>query len=147
MSYQEKKSIVSLISTFLIFGSYCLYVYQAQGAEQLRSDDAQFWATAILVLIPVSVVAKIIIAIIFSIVYKIAANETEPSFSDELDKLIGLKAVRASHYVFVTGFFLAIVSVVLHQPLSVMFLVLVFAGFLSEVAGLVTQLYLYRKGV
>jgi len=147
MSYQEKKSIVSLISSLLIFGSYCVYVYQAQGGGNPDVEDPRFWASAILVLIPVSIAAKIVISIFFSIVYKIATNEAEPSFSDELDKLIGLKAVRASHYVFVLGFLLALLALVLHQPLSVMFIVLALAGFLSEVAGLLTQLYLYRKGV
>jgi len=146
MSYQEKKSIVSLISTLLIFGCYSLYVYQAQtgGADAM---SPRFWASVILVLIPVSIVAKIMIAIIFSIVYKIATNEAEPSFSDELDKLIGLKAGRNSHYVFVFGFLLAMITLVIGQPLSVMFIVLILSGLLSEVTGLVTQLYLYRKGV
>jgi len=147
MSYQERKSIVSLISTLLIFGSYCLYVYNARSGGNFSSDDLQFWASAILVLIPVSIVAKIIIAIIFSIVHKLATNEAEPAFSDELDKLIGLKAVRTSHYVFVGGFLLSVIAVAFNQPLQLMFVILAVAGFLSEMAGHLTQLYLYRKGV
>lgn len=97
MSYQEKKNIVSLVSTFLILGFYCMYVFQQQPFGSLEQAEVHlFWATFILLLLPVTIAAKIIISIIFSILYRIAAKEEEPSFSDELDKLIELKAIRNS---------------------------------------------------
>lgn len=148
MSYQEKKNIVSLISTILIFGSYCLYVFlrfndaNVEGAELFR-----FWGAVILILIPVSIVAKIIIEIVFIIINRIATKEVEPSFTDELDKLIDLKAMRISYFVFIFGFLLAMGSLVLQMPPSAMFIILFLAGFTSEVASILWRLYLYRKGV
>lgn len=148
MSYQEKKNIVSLISTFLIFGSYCLYVFGLQRKEHFASvNELSFWASVILILIPVSIAAKIVITIVFTIVYRTTSGEKEPSFMDELDKLIDLKATRNAHYVFVLGFLLAMGALAAHLPPYVVFLTLLGFGFLSEMTAVVTQLYLYRKGV
>jgi hypothetical protein len=148
MSYQEKKNIVSLISTLLIFGFYCLYVYQKYQVGSIDSTDTyRFWGTVILILIPVSIVTKIIITIVFNIIYRISTKEVEPSFADELDKLIELKATKNSHYVFTLGFLLAMGSLVMDMPHSAMFIILILSGFVSELVGTVTQLYLYRKGV
>lgn len=148
MSYQEKKNYVSLIGTILILGIYCLYVFQKYPAGSLDSTDIySFWGTFILILIPVSIVGKIIITIVFNIVYRITTNEVEPTFSDELDKLIELKATKVSHYVFTLGFLLAMGSLVVDMPHSAMFIILILSGFVSEMVGVITQLYLYRKGV
>jgi hypothetical protein len=95
----------------------------------------------------VSIAAKVIIHIVFSIINTIATNEKEPSFTDELDKVIGLKATRNSHYVFMIGFLLSMVPLIMDMPPYVMFITLIAAGFVSEVVGTVTQLYLYRRGV
>lgn len=148
MSFQEKKNIVSLSGTVLIFTFYCLYVLQRYQESSLdQADTFSFWGSVILILIPVSIVAKIIIHIVFSIINTIATNEKDPAFSDELDKLIELKATRNSHYVFILGFVLAMGSLVIDMQPSMMFIILFVSGFVSELAGNVTQLYLYRKGV
>lgn len=148
MSYQEKKHIVSFISTLLIFSFYCWYVFQKfQDTNMDTGESFRFGAAAILILIPVSIVAKIVIAILFNIIYRITTKEVEPSFSDELDKLIDLKATRNSHYVFTLGFLLAMGSLVMDMTPTTMFIVLIFSGFLSEMAGVFTSLYLYRRGV
>lgn len=148
MSYQEKKNVVSLIGTLLVFVSYCWYVFENYPQSTLVSTDTfSFWASVILILIPVSIVAKIIISIVFNIIYRISTNEKEPSFADELDKIIELKATRNSHYAFTIGFLLAMGSLVLDMPPYMMFIILIFSGFLSEMVGVITQIYLYRRGV
>ncbi|EFM08778.1 conserved hypothetical protein [Paenibacillus curdlanolyticus YK9] len=148
MSYQEKKHIVSLFSSILIFGSYCFYVYlRYHDAVMEGTELFRFWGAVILILIPVTIVAKIIIEIIFVIINRIATNEAAPAFADELDKQIELRAMRFSYLVFVFGFLLAMGSLVLEMKISVMFIILILSGFLSEVAGIGLRLYLYRKGV
>lgn len=148
MSYQEIKNYVSLISTMLIFGGYCLYVYANYGGQIMDGTATlSFWGAVILILIPVSVAAKIVVSIIFVIVYRMVTKEQEPAFTDELDKLIELKASRISYYVFVLGFLLAMCALALEWPLSLAFIILVFCGFLAEMADGVAQLYLYRKGI
>lgn len=148
MSYQEKKNIVSLISTVLIFSFYSLYMFQMyQEGSNESTDVFRFWGSFIIILIAVSIVAKIIIYIIFNIIYRITTKEKEPSFSDELDKLIHWKATTISHYVFVVGFVVAMGALIMNVSPNVMFIILVFSGFISDVVGMITQLYLYRKGV
>jgi hypothetical protein len=120
-------------------------MYQEGGIDP--ADSFSFWGAAILILIPVSIVAKIIIQIVFNIIYRITTNEKEPSFADELDKLIELKATRNSHYAFILGFLLSMGSLVMDMSPSVMFIILFISGFVSELVGIFTQLYLYRRGV
>lgn len=148
MTFQEKKSIVSLFSAILIFASYCLYMYpKYPGGDPEQTEIFQYWGSFVLILTLVSIIAHIIISIIFNIIFRITTNEKEPSFEDELDKLIGLNATRNSFFVFVIGFILAMASLVMEQPSNVMFMTLIAFGFISEVTGAATKLYHYRKGV
>ncbi|WP_108670087.1 hypothetical protein [Peribacillus acanthi] len=148
MTYQEKKSIVSVISTILIFVSYCLYMYPRFPGGGLESIEAiRYWGTFVLFLTLFSIVAHIIISIIFNIVFRITTNEKEPTFADELDKLIELKAQRNSFFVFIIGFLIAMGSLVIFQPSHMMFIILITSGFISDVMGSVTKLYHYRRGV
>jgi hypothetical protein len=125
-----------------------LYLFERYPEATLDSADTfSFWASAILILIPVSIAAKTIITIVFNIIYRISTKEKEPSFADELDKIIILKATRNSHYMFILGFLLAMGSLVLDMPPYMMFIILIFSGLLSEGVGVITQIYLYRRGV
>lgn len=148
MSYQEKKAIVELCSAILIFGLYSLYVF-LNYHDQITADpnNYKFWGKAFLILIPVSIIAHIIIYIVFAIIIKITTGEDMPNFMDELDKLIELKATRNSYWTFILGFFLAMTSQVMGMEPWVMFLVLIFSGFIASIVTECTKLYLYRRGV
>ncbi|MFC7686491.1 hypothetical protein [Ureibacillus sp. GCM10028918] len=148
MTYQEKKSIVSLISAIFIFVTYCLYMYPRYPGEGVESMESfRYWGSFVLILAVFSIVAHIIISIIFNIVFRMTTKEREPKFADELDKLIDLKAFRNSFFVFIIGFILAMSSLIIYQPLQVMFIILIFSGFISDVTGSATRLYHYRRGV
>jgi hypothetical protein len=148
MTYQEKKSIVSVISAILIFVSYCLFMYPRYPGKGVEySEYFHYWGSFVLYLTLFSIVAHIIISILFNIVFRLTTNEKEPAFADELDKLIDLKAFRNSFFVFVIGFLFAMGSLVFNQPLHVMFIILISSGFISDVTGSVTKLYHYRRGV
>ncbi|MFC4304159.1 hypothetical protein [Cohnella boryungensis] len=148
MSYQEKKIYVSVISSILIFTLYTLYaIKNAEEVSITSASDFSFWGSFILVLLPVSIVAKVIIHIVFVILNKITTNEDEPSFEDEFDKIIELKADRISLYVFFLGFILSMIPLVTDLPTYLTFLGLILFGFLSDLLGRIAQLYFYRKGV
>lgn len=148
MTYQEKKSIVSLISALLIFGSYCLYMYPRHPNGGLESlETFRYWGSFVLNLTLFSIAAHIIISIVFNIVFRITTGEKEPTFADELDKLIDLKATRISFFVFIVGFLIAMGSLVIYQPSQAMFIILIISGFVSDVTGSVIRFYHYRKGV
>jgi len=148
MTYQEKKSIVSLFSAVIIFVFYCLYMLPQRPEGGLESMETfRYWGSFVLVLTLVSIVAHILISILFNIVFRMTTQEKEPNFEDELDKLVNLKAFRNSFAVFILGFLLAMGSLVIVEPSEVMFMILVASGFVSDVTGSVTKLYHYRKGV
>jgi hypothetical protein len=123
-----------------------MYPHYPQGGLE-ATETYRFWGSFVLILTLVSIVAHIMISIIFNIVFRITTNEKEPSFEDELDKLIALKANRNSFFMFIIGFLLAMGSLVISQPSQLMFLILITSGFVSDVTGSVTKLYHYRKGV
>jgi hypothetical protein len=151
MTYQVKKNIVSLVSTVLIFGLYSFFVLQAyQDRAMDVADYAEvfvFFATAIVILIPINILASITIHILFTIINRIAANEEEPAFADELDKLIELKALRNGYFIFIIGFAIAMLAIVFGLSPTTMFLVLYVSGFISGISVNITSLYLYSKGV
>lgn len=147
MSYQERRALVNLISTILITGVYSAYMLQRYPESSPYSAEVfRFWGSFVLILIPVSIVAKIIIHIVFSIINTVATHETEPAITDERDKLIELKATRNSLYVFATGFFAAMGSLVMEQSPSVMFIILIGTGVVSDMVSELSQFYFYRRG-
>jgi hypothetical protein len=110
-------------------------------------ETLRYWGSFVLILTLFSIVAHIIISIIFNIVFRMTTGEKEPTFEDELDKIIDLKANRNSFFVFIVGFLLAMGSLIIYQPSQVMFIILIISGFISDVTGSVTKLYHYRRGV
>lgn len=150
MSYQERRSLVNLFSTLLIYAVYAAYMFQRYpDASPYSPEVFRFWGSFFLILIPVTIVAKIIIYIVFVILNTIATQKEEPSISitDERDKLIDLKATQNSLYVFGAGFLLAMASLVMEMPPSTMFIILIGAGIASEVISDLSQFFYYRRGV
>lgn len=147
MSFQEKRSIVSLFSNLLISILYLIYILKFHSTTNpLNNNDLAFWGGLILLLVPVKVFGKIVIHIIFLIINKIVTNEDEPNFSDELDKLIELKSLKIVFIIFMSGFVLSMAAIVIGYTASTMFVLLISSLILSEVAGDLSQIYFYRKG-
>jgi hypothetical protein len=165
MSYQERKTIVSLISGLLVVASYCIYAFGRYQSGAVDASDLKFWASTILIFIGIGVVASIVIQIVFHILMSVAIavqqkmrdeayddKEIEKTIAaemveDEMDKLIELKSMRFGFFVAGIGFVAALVSLVLGYSAAVMLNIL----FLSFSGGALlegfVQLYFYRKGV
>ncbi|UJF36047.1 hypothetical protein [Paenibacillus hexagrammi] len=95
MSYQEKKNVMQLISSFVVFAGYSWILFvRFQALNPVGEELYRFWGAAFLILVPVTMIVRMIIEILFMIINRIATQETAPSFSDELDKIIDLKAMR-----------------------------------------------------
>lgn len=148
MSYQERRSLVSLIGTIVIIVGYLLFISgRTQAAGPSVSDDLQFWATAILLLIPVYIGFQIVVIILFMIGNTIATRREEPEISDEFDRLVDLKSTRNFYHTFMAGFVLALLAAALGQPLAVMFGALLLGIFAASVMSYASELYYYRRGV
>jgi hypothetical protein len=147
MSYQEKRSLVNVISGILITVFYSAFMIQRYPEADAYSREVfHFWGAFFLILIPISIAARIIIYIIFSIVNAIATREEEPPITDERDKLIELRAGRLALYVFTIGVVLAMGSLVVELPPAAMFIILICSGVASEIVSEVAQFYYYRRG-
>ena len=165
MSYQEKRTITTIITGALVLAAYC---YSALGLYQsgaVAAGDLKEWAIMMLVFIGISVVATVVIQIVFHILLSIAlavkekiqdnlADDNEigkrierEMVEDERDKLIGLKSTWVGIAFAGTGFFLALVSLVLNYSPVVMLNIM----FISFSAGSLfegfAQLYFYRRGI
>lgn len=152
MSYQEKRSVVTVTGGVIIFGVYFAMVVARLGglAPELTQDAEtmlRFWATAVLVYIPITVVLRIVLMIVFTIVYRIAAGEEPPSFDDERDKLIELKVTRVSQAIFGLGFITSMVPIVMGMSVTVMFVTIMISGVVAEVTGEVARILMYHRGV
>jgi len=165
MSYQEKKTIVSILTGILLLAAYCIYTFSRIQSSMASLEDVKFWATAMLMFIGIGIVASIIIQIVFHILLSIAiaikkqvqngkCDDTEieraielEMVEDEMVKLIELKSMRISFAVAGAGFVAALISLVMGCPPALM-LNIVFGSFCigSLIEG-ITQLYFYKKGV
>jgi hypothetical protein len=134
MSYREKENIINIFSGLLITGIYAWIIYQRHlnGIIDL-SDDFQAWGKLFLIYAGISIVARIIIYIVFHIINAIATREERIPVVDERDKLIKLKALRNSHYSFVAGFMIAIIALAIGFPTYSIFIVFVVTGVIAEV--------------
>lgn len=148
MEFQEKRSMVNLITTPLLFIIYYFYVYaQYQSLGVASGTDISFWAKYILILVPVMIIPKIIIYIIFAIINKIMTGDKITDMEDEMDKLIDLKASRNGSIVFMIGFMLAMVALVSGWSAHSMFIIILGSFMVSGISGEVSMFYYYRKGV
>jgi hypothetical protein len=148
MPYQEKENLVNIFSAILITGIYALIIYQKhlQGAFDLTEDYRQ-WGIIFLIFIGVSIVARIIIYIIFYIINTIATRKEEKRVSDERDRLIKLKSTRNSHHAFSIGFMLSILGLAIGMPVYWIFIAFVICCLASELIDNFSQIYYSRKGV
>lgn len=148
MDNKEKQIIVTAVSLVLIFTVYSIYVYNKYIEDNLVIlNDFKFWGKTFLILIPVTIVLQIIIHIVFYIINKIITNEDIPNISDERDKLVDLKALRISHWIFTMGFLFSMIALAIGMPPYVMFLTLIASGFISGIVSEIAKIYFYRKGV
>jgi len=147
MGHHEKQSIVSIIGSVLVIGFYSLYVYRNYiQADMELLNDFQFWGKSFLYLIPVAIVVQIVIQILFAIANRIITQEDISDITDERDKLIELKSIRISHWIFTAGFMLAMGSLAMGMKPYVMFLTLISSGFVASLASEVAKIIWYRRG-
>lgn len=149
MDIKEKRILVSLLSSVLVILFYAWYVYSRYIADNPAIlNDFKFWGTSFIILIPVAIGIQIVIQIIFAIITHILnkGEEIDP-IDDERDKLIELKAIKVSHYLFILGFVLAMGALAMGMQPWVMFVVLISSGFTASMVNEILRLYYYRKGV
>jgi hypothetical protein len=145
---KEKQIIVTTFSLLLVLGLYTLYVYKKY--VQINPElinNLQFWGKAFLIMVPVMIVSLIILHIIFAIINKIVTKEDLPTITDEMDKMIDLKAVKISRGIYSIGFILAFASQAMGKQIWVLPTILIASCFVSAFIEGVVKIYFYRKGI
>lgn len=148
MSYQEKRSIASIVSIIIGFIVYGIYVFnKIDNGNVDLSEDLSYFGYYILLMIPVLIVIEIVVKIVFDIINRTEEKGEEPKHMDEFDKIIELKAIRNFSFVFLFGFFLAMLLLALSVSVQSVFIVLFISVILSGLALNISYIYYYRRGV
>lgn len=148
MTYHERQAIVSVITSIAITALYAAYMapmYPA-AAGAYSADIFRYWGNFFLILIPVSIVGRIAVQIVFVVLNVLLTREETADRSDERDKLIELKSMRNSLWTFVLGFFVAMGSLVIAMEPTVMFILLIGSGLLSSIVSDLSDFFFYRRG-
>lgn len=148
MNFEVKNIYAGLVSIAIVFTVYAVVVAQMYGEGQFEGAAGNaLLAKAILAMMLGGVLVHIVVAILTNIVLAIIARDPKPSFVvDERDKLIELRGLRVSYYVFGAGFVAAIIIMALGAEVFwVINLLLAFCA-LSTVVEAVVRLACYRRG-
>jgi hypothetical protein len=151
MSFQQKNVAVSLGNFSLIMAYFLIRVFGLmRDGSFLPPEIFRLWGWTIGLSIIVTIAATILTHIVSAIIQAILSGGKEPEvegMADERDKLIDLRGTKVTYLVSSIGVFLSMLSFVLNQQALVMFTLLIFFGLLAQIAGDVTRLSLYRRGV
>ncbi len=154
MSYQEKQSVTNIISSILITTVYAIVMYQKYLNGGLDySNIFKLWAVVILIFIPISIAARIIILIIFNILESVVQAAKGEELSDEMnivderDKLIQMKSSAIAMYIFSLGFIIALLTQLFDVSNHLFFIVMIAAGLVTDVVSELLVFRYYRRGV
>jgi hypothetical protein len=144
MTYYSKKAIVSIVTSLIVFLYLFMHVLGVQNAGV--ESMSNLWGAFFIKLLAIEVVVKLIIMIVFNIINRLAASETEPTIADERDKIIELKAIRNFCFMFAFGFFLAMGALMLQWPITAMFHILALGFLISGVVLNLSYIFYYQRG-
>ena len=165
MSYQEKRTITSIITGALVLAAYCIEAFGLYQSGMVAQGDLKLWAITMLKYIGIGIVAAIVIQIVFHIMLSIsiAVKETirdnqvaeeeigkkieGEMVEDERDKLIGLKSNMAGFILAGIGFVWGLISLALNSSPVIMLNIMFISFSAGSLVEGFAQLYFYRKGV
>jgi len=148
MNFEVKNIYAGLVTMAIIFTIYAVVVAQMYGEGRFEGPEGNaLLAKAILALMLGGVLVHILVAILTNIVLAIIARDPKPSFVvDERDKLIELRGLRVSYYVFGAGFVTAIAVMALGAGVFWVFNLLLASCAVSTLVEAVVRLACYRRG-
>ncbi len=149
MSIQEKRAVVSIVTTVITFVVYYIFIIRLyQGEDHTITEQLKFWGASILILLPIMIVSKIVMYIMFSIINTIITRQKEEQFlTDEYGRLIESRATKNFHCVFMLGFFASMGSLAFGMPLLIMFNILLASVLIGLVTLDLSSIYYLRKGI
>ncbi|MBU0936069.1 MAG: hypothetical protein KKI09_15825 [Spirochaetes bacterium] len=165
MSYQEKKTITSLVSGLVLMVAYAVNAWLRYRAGTAPAADLTLWAGLMLRYIGLGIIVTILVQILFHILLSVGVavkakirdadcddkgierSIKQEMVEDERDKLIQLKSLRSGFIMAGMGFFFALISLLLGHPPVVMLNIMFFSFYAGSLLEGLAQLYYYRKGL
>ena len=140
LSYQEKSIWASLIITSIMF---IYYFSRVLGVIENPDLPESSLISVFIGVITVTIFAQIVIQSIMAIIY---SDEVKDG-GDERESLIRLKETSISHYVLISGVWIACMSFYLNPSALMLMNVFIVFFVVSEIVGFVAQLIYYQRGV
>ena len=169
MSYQEKRTITSILTGAAILTAYCLYAFNPQRLSAVAPDNLKYWAVTMLIFIGIGVGASIVIQILFHILMSISIAIREKMHNEQIDdkqfevtiektigsemiedemhKMIELKSMRVGFFLAGVGFIASLFSLVFNSTAVVMLNILFISFNVASLIEGMVQIYYYRKGI
>lgn len=157
MTYQTKKTIVSLLASIAILISYCISVYNDISKGLTLENDATFWAKKMLIFIAIGIAINIISFIVFHILLSVNLSVKDSKeinrklelemVEDEMDKLIELKSLRVGYIIASTGFILGLILLAFNTSIAIVLNILFLSFFIGAIAEGISNLFFYFRGI
>lgn len=157
MTYQTKKTIVSLLASIAILISYCISVYNDISKGLTLENDATFWAKKMLIFIAIGVAINMISFIVFHILLSVNLSVKDSKeinrklelemVEDEMDKLIELKSLRVGYIFASTGFILGLIFLAFNTSIAIVLNILFLSFFVGAIAEGISNLFFYFRGI
>ena len=161
MSYNSKKTIVSMVAGIILAVTYIIY---ALGKSAPASEDLKGWAIVMLVFIGIGVAAVIVIMILFHIAFaigvavkeKMQGHEPDENverimkssmIEDERDKLIERKSDRVEHTFAGIGFVGMLIALACGASVVIALHMALGATSLGMMVGGCVNIYYHERGV
>ena len=145
MDYYEKRSVLSLGVTSIVYASVYYDIYDYLVIRSLDPSNLNFWGNIFLELFLCLVAVYFMLYAVFNYVHKRRTGEAKPKFTDERDDLIELRAVQVSFYMLALGVFLSLVAAIHVSTLSPVLIGVMSAFFAAGIAADSMRILGYRK--
>ena len=147
MTAQQKRPIVFMIIDIIIFSIYYLLISGIYEQTVISTGELRFWGATLLILVPILIISRIVLYIIYSIINTAISKKKEEKFLiDEFGKIIKLKAKRNFGTTFIVGFLLAMGLLVGGASVHAMFHLLFFSIFGAFIVNNLSEFYYIKKG-
>ncbi|MCL2023735.1 MAG: hypothetical protein FWG82_05125 [Oscillospiraceae bacterium] len=158
MSYNSKKTVVSMATGILLAVIYIIY---ALGDRAPAPDDVKAWAVAMLIFIGIGVTAMIVIMVLFHIAFAIgiAVKENDcddkeverivksSMVEDERDKLIERKSTHIEHTFVGMGLIAALIALACAMSIVAAVHIMLGATIGGMLIGGCQNIYYHERGV
>lgn len=148
MTTQEKRPLIFLTIDILTFSIYFIILLNVCMEFTSSMGELPFWSVSILILIPLMIVSRIILYIIYSVFNTVITKKKEEKFLiDELGEIIKLKASRNFSTTFMLGFVVTMIFLSLGVSIPSMFKMFFFSIFSAFIVQNISEYYYTKKGI